>query len=462
MKSTALIARSALSLAVAAAGEARAEPAARTFSLDEAVTEALANHPRIAVARAEEASSEAHIDESRTTILPDLSVSAEINRSTGNTSPGAFFYAPSFVPVAGAPRGKTFDSGVWQTGLGASASWDAVSISRQAADVDLALAGRRETAAATNAERLEVAYRAADAFLLLLEAEATVRAAKASVDRATVLVTMTRPLVDQSLRPGVDLARAEAELAGAQTQIARVEQAREVRRAALTEALGLSRTRVEVEPGRLLAAVPENPPERRSTVSEHPIVVRAAAAEARAGAVRSVVDVQYLPRVDLVAALWLRGSGLYGSPAAGFAPDIPNWAAGVVATWSLLDIPTIRARARVAEASHSAATARRDEAMLAVSGQLANAAAVLEGTVRVARQTPAALASAQAAERQASARYATGLSPEVDVADAQRILAQAEIDDAVARLEIQRAQLLFARASGDLGPFLERARGGGR
>jgi hypothetical protein len=49
----------------------------------------------------------------------------------------------------------------------------------------------------------------------------------------------------------------------------------------------------------------------------------------------------------------------------------------------------------------------------------------------------------------------------VDVADAQRVLAQAEIDDAVARLEVRRALLLFSRASGDLGPFLAQSRSGG-
>jgi hypothetical protein len=38
------------------------------------------------------------------------------------------------------------------------------------------------------------------------------------------------------------------------------------------------------------------------------------------------------------------------------------------------------------------------------------------------------------------------------------VLTQAEIDDAVARLEVRRAQLLLARASGDLGPFLAHAR----
>jgi outer membrane protein TolC len=336
-----------------------------------------------------------------------------------------------------------------------------LSLSRQAAAIDVALAGQRESEAATSAERLEVAYHAADAFLLLLEAQEAVRAAKANVERAQVLVTMTKPLVDQSLRPGVDLARADAELAAALTQLARTEQSVEVHRARLAEAIGRAGLRVEATPGPLLVPVADARVRPLAKIEDHPDVVRATAASTRVAEARRLVDVEYLPRVDLVAALWLRGSGLYGSPGDGLAPDVPNWAAGAVATWSILDIPTIRARARVADARYSAAIAHRDEAVLAVSGQLASASAVLEGAVRVARQTPQTLASAQAAEEQATARYKTGLSPVVDLADAQRVLSQAEIDDAVARLEVRRALLLFARASGDLGPFLAMSRGGG-
>src|SRR5207249_3068787 len=107
------------------------------------------------------------------------------------------------------------------------------------------------------------------------------------------------------------------------------------------------------------------------------------------------------------------------------------------------------------------ALARRDEAYLAVSSQLATSASVLRGSLKVAQQTPATLAAARAAEQQAAARFKTGLTPVVDVADAERILAQAEIDDAVARLEVRRALLLLARASGDLGPFMTQARTGG-
>lgn len=442
----------------------------RTYTLEQAVAEAIAAHPRVKAAEQDESTSAARVDEARAAQLPAFGVSAQVNRSTGNTVPGAFISQIGFVPIAGLAHGKSLDSGVWQSGASLWASWDVLALARQAAAIDLAMAGSAEANAATNARRLEVAYRAADAFIVLLEAQASVRVAEVNVERAEVLATVTKTLAEQSLRPGADAARAEAELAAARTQLARAEQAREVRRAELATAIGRVDPRVEVDAGNLESSVDGEIARRASRSSKegagapspsHPDIVQANAAVSRAAEVENVVETQYLPRVDVVAALWMRGSGLFDSPGAGLAPDVPNWAAGATVTWSILDIPTIRARARAASAARGAAAARLNETVLAVAGQLSSASAVLDGALRVTAQTAPALAAARAAHEQATARYKTGLAPVVDVADAQRVLAQAELDEVVARLEVRRALLLMGRASGDVSPFLARIRNGG-
>ena len=439
---------------------ARAEdPPPLRVTLDEAVAAALANHPRLRAARANESVAEARIEEAHTVNLPDLGVSAQINRSTGNTVPGAFFPTTGFAPIAGPTRGRAFDEGVWQTGASLWATWDVMSLARQAAAVDTALATRHEAQAATDARRLDVAYATADAFVAVLAAREIVKSGKASVDRARVFSTVVKTQVDKALRPGADAARVDSELAVAETQLARAEQAEAVRAAQLAEAMGNAGRAVDPVPGGLLDG-PAGETPRAIVVDSHPLVKESAAAIDRARAQRAAVDVEFLPRVDLVAAVWLRGSGLFGSPGAGLVPDVPNWAAGAVATWSVFDIPGLRARARAAAATESVAAARKDESILAVEGQLTGASALLVGARRIAQLTPAALTAAHAAETQATARYQAGLSQVTDVADAQRLLAQAEVDDALARLDVRRAALLLARAAGDLRPFLASARGG--
>jgi outer membrane protein TolC len=204
-----------------------------------------------------------------------------------------------------------------------------------------------------------------------------------------------------------------------------------------------------------------------ASATKHPLVRDAEAAVRSAQSRKRAVALQYLPRLDLFAALWVRGSGLSSgtlppSPGAGIVPDTPNWLAGLCVTWPALEMVTVRARALVEAAQVKVADARRREITQAVISQLDGARVILEAARREAANTPIALSAARTAEAQATARYRAGLATVVEVAEAQRLLAQAEIDDAVARLGVRRAELLLARAVGDLGPFVDEVRGGGR
>jgi outer membrane protein TolC len=78
---------------VPASFDARAEQtsiravAMRRVTLDEAVTAALANHPSLRSASAHEDAATARLEEARVGALPQAGLSAQLNRSTGNTVP---------------------------------------------------------------------------------------------------------------------------------------------------------------------------------------------------------------------------------------------------------------------------------------------------------------------------------------------------------------------------------------
>ena len=92
-----------------------------------------------------------------------------------------------------------------------------------------------------------------------------------------------------------------------------------------------------------------------------------------------------------------------------------------------------------------------------LQAQFNAALATLTGARRVAANTPVEVSSARTALQQATARYQSGLAPIDDVAQAQRLLMQAQIDDALARLNVWRALLQIATARGDIQPFLAEA-----
>jgi outer membrane protein TolC len=79
----------------------------------------------------------------------------------------------------------------------------------------------------------------------------------------------------------------------------------------------------------------------------------------------------------------------------------------------------------------------------------------MDGARRVAENTPIQLASARVLAQQSRARYDAGLATIIEVADSQRLLLQAEVGDAVARLGVWRALLADAAARGDLSDLLK-------
>jgi outer membrane protein len=138
--------------------------------------------------------------------------------------------------------------------------------------------------------------------------------------------------------------------------------------------------------------------------------------------------------------------------------QVPNWAVGVTVSFSALDLFSINARKRVEAQNELAERAKRDQAIQNVTAQQARARALITAATEIAQNTPTELKAASDADSRARARYASGLANVTEVAEAARLLAQAEADDALARLGVWRAFLAVAQAAGDLTPFLERIR----
>jgi outer membrane protein TolC len=444
---------------------AAATGAARSMSLREAVDYALAHDPRLAEADAVRGITQAKADAARAGMLPEASLDAQLNRATGNVVPGSLFSMRGIPAVSGPPRGRTFDSGVWGTSVGVSASWDVLLLKRQMAVVDTAIAEQGRAEAAMSASRLEAAFDTADRFITSVSRGEVVHAAQAGVERGRVFLEIVKALVDQQLRPGVDLSRSQAELAIAEAQLIRTQQNEAVTRIDLARSMGDPRLVVLPAPGPLTGSLPAA--SSSGTGRPHPALVEAGAAVSAAQKRQEAVGVEYLPRLELVGALWARGSGYFpksdGSPPPGhgLVPDTPNWAAGVNFTWPILEIVGTRARARAESANVRLASARQEQISQLIDAQLLSAATIVDAAQKVAAQTPVAVNAARAAETQATARYRSGLATVLEVAEAERLLTDAEIQDAEARLGVWSALLLASRAAGDLGPFLAAASTGG-
>ena len=247
----------------------------------------------------------------------------------------------------------------------------------------------------------------------------------------------------------------------AETQLARAEQAAEVARAALASFLGMPTGQLMIQPGPLLGPPPPSQLQP-GALPAHPAAQQQQTAIQEAKDQERVLDRSYYPRFYLQGSSYARGTGarMDGTTGGGFSglgPDTQNWALGMTVAFPAFDFFSIRARKEVQLHRERSETAQYERLLRELQGQVEQAQAQYQGAARIARNTPVQLEAARTVEQQATARYNSGLGNIVEIAEAQRLLTQAEIDDALARLGVWRALLAIAAAQGNLQPFLQSA-----
>jgi outer membrane protein len=429
------------------------------LTLDQAMLYAIDHYPTVRAALEQVNASTAEIDVARSAYLPRLDSLWQSNRATANNIFGQLLPQSVIPAMSGPVLSSTSAQSVWGSATGALFSWEPFDFGLRHAGVVGAEATLARARAGESLTRLDVESAVAAAFLNVVATQRAVTAAQADRDRRDVLRRTVQTLVDNQLRPGAEASRADAERAAAQTRLIQAQQQVTLAQTTLIRVLGVTTGAVTVAGDALMARMPAADVSA-ATASAHPLAQVHQAAVDQARAAEEVLARTDLPRVYLESSVFARGSGanpngLLDGGIDGLGLDRANWAAGVQVVFpNVFDFSTLRARKAAASASTRSEAALYDEALLAVTSQQQAAAAVLQATRAVAANTPIQLAAAQQSESQARARYNAGLASIIEVADAQSLLAQAEVLDQVARVDVWRALLAGAAAQGDLRPFV--------
>jgi outer membrane protein TolC len=193
--------------------------------------------------------------------------------------------------------------------------------------------------------------------------------------------------------------------------------------------------------------------------ASNPLAAEQSALLEQSRAQLKVLERSYSPRILLHGSAYARGTGAETNGNRlgglnGLAPDTQNYALGFTVSLPVFDRFSLHAREAGQEATIRAETARYRQIATDLKARWNAALASLTGARGVAANTPVQVSAARATVEQATARYRSGLGNIDEVAEAQRLLAQSEIDDALARLNVWRGLLALATAAGDIQPFL--------
>jgi outer membrane protein len=431
----------------------------RVITLEGALTYALQHYPAVRASLEQVTAARAGVTLARSQYLPSLNGVYQDSRATQNQVPGIWLPTAITPAVEGAVAGSSGQS-YWGSQTAALFSWEPVDFGLRPSVIGLARSAEDKANADLAVTRLQVATAVGNFFLNVVAAEQAVAAAQANVDRWQTFHQAVHTLVDNSLRPGADASRADSQVALAKTQLYQAQAAEQVALATLASLMGAGGTEIRLDTGKLLELPPVDSLPNVSSAA-HPMAQDQMAIVRQTQAQEKVLSKTDYPRLFLQAEGFARGSEVPNNGSAienwnGLAPGRGNWIAGFTVTFpNVFDFKALNAEKQMTKATENSQRALYDKTIQDVTGQIQAAMAQLKGAQLVAQQTPIELSAAQASETQSRARYQASLATIVEVADAEGLLAQAQIDDAVARLNVWRGLFAVAYAQGDLQPFLK-------
>ena len=430
------------------------EPALRSMTLKEAIAYAQEQQPAVKVARARIKAAQATAAIPKAQWKPQLGLVGELLGGTANNTSASYLSDSAIdIPRIGGTTSTTTGNlkpyASSFVGLAVSQElFDFGRIAAQSVALEAFVDVERYRA---DADRLDLGLAVEEAFFAVQGAKAVVSAAEAAYERARSHRDLAQAGVTNGLRPAIELARSEADLARFDVGRIRARGGLAFARAVFAAAVGspdpMLDATAEAGPATTLPSLAEA---ISMAGGRDPLIKEALAEVGAQEATTKAIGAEMRPNIFVSATLSGRAGGAppsggvgvpYGN---GLLPTVPNWDIGLVFSWPILD-GVVDAREQASKAKEETLRAvvdlRRKEEVAAIQQAFF--------AVRVAQASLPALEKALDAARinytQADARFKGGLATSVEVADAEALLTEAEIQVALGTFEMARSRAVFGR-----------------
>ncbi|HEY1811774.1 MAG TPA: TolC family protein [Kofleriaceae bacterium] len=453
-----------VSLLVASlAASAHAQPAPRKLSLREAIDYARTHQPSLAAARArvEAAREQARLPRAARD-TPRIVAGAEVVVGTNNNTTASYGGPLGFdIPRIGGTPAYTDES--WtpyaSTLVGAGLRQEIYDFGRlgaqaEALDDFASAVGENEVIA-----DLDLVLLVEESFYAVNGAHAVQRAAEAAVTRSTAHRDLAKAGVDAKLRPPVDLTRAEADLARFTVDQIRAVGSVTTAEAVLAAAIGAPDAAIDTGADDVVYPAPPPMDELVQQLDQREPSLRAAkdSLDGQHALTRSI-ERELAPDIMLSADITSRAGGAtltgadVSNPAgSGLIPSVPNYDGMVVIAWPLFD-RTVSVRAATSRRVERVRAAELDTERERLRGLATRTYVDLQVAQSAVPALQRARDAAAANEDQVDARFKAGLATAVELADAEALLTDADIQLAIGNFQLSRARADLARTTAEVLP----------
>jgi outer membrane protein TolC len=437
----------------------------KAVTIREAVDIAIRNFPAISHKQYKLRASLANVALAKTQYLPNLNIDIQESEVTANRIASVVMNNVSgfdTVPVDAGPSSASQSARPIANNLdGVNLNWLLVDFGLRHANDAFAYADARSARADLNLTRLDVAFDAADAFLAAAASKQAIKASQAAFEHMVAADIRAKTLVSEGLRPGVDAADFDFEVSRTKISLIKAEKEKRLALVELAEKMGVANMDLDIISDPILRGPTAEDHTGPFDLSSHPVALLKTAEINRWRAKEDVLDRAYRPHLWLNSSVWGKGSGEppsinpVQSVGGGFLPQSYDYMVGLSFSFPVMEYFPLKAQKRIAFNNEMAAKADYDLAIQILEKKDARARILLSQARKVADETPILVQAAKVREIKVLKRYSIGLANMVAVAQAEKSLADAQVEDALAQIEVWRSILALSYAQGDIRPFLQ-------
>jgi len=426
------------------------------MTLDVARTYAREHQPSVRAALARVAAAQEAAKVPRAQWLPQIGATAQIYVATANNTTAQYITTPDLdIPRIGGstvvdashaalqPYGSTLAA----IGIGQEV-FDFGRIAAQSAAADAQVEVARH---GSDLAKLDVDFGVEEAFYAVLAAKGVLKASDEAYDRTREHRDLAKAGVASGLYSPIELTRAEADLA--RFDIGRIRARGGVTEAQATFAATVGVSDLMLDANGDFPSGTDAPTLRAALDQAAARDPRVAAAIARVRAQEATTRAIFAAmRPDLSATGTFSGRAGGGAPSgAGYAadydgwlPSVPNWDVGLVLTWPIYD-GTIVARGRASRAQEAAMRDDVDALKQLLTADVQRAYIAMTVARDALPGLERAATAAVANYAQADARFKAGLGTAVELADAEALRTDAEIELAIGKFDLAKARAQLSR-----------------
>ncbi len=423
------------------------------------------NYPAILRSHAQEKAAKKNITVQKLNeYLPDGLFQSQDIMASRNKQTQIIYGSPVFPGNPGPGFNSVNMYPLFFSGVGFNLDWAPLDFGLHKARIELSKEQYGQAQAQLSVTKLDTQLASANAFLDVVEAIQQVRATHENVASFEQFAKIVDAQVSAQLKPGADAALAEAQLANSRNQLLRAETNLDISKANLSNSLGVAGVDVDVVDKGLVTEVINSGIEKSAPIFEQVPVLQAS----KAALLISLAQKKVLKKEGYPVFHWLGGFQMRGTPmdtkgkityrdAAGFAPVVPNYQAALIINWNFLDPIRLKYEKQVQDQRIVSQQQDYDLVLQNLKSEDSKSRSRLRTAIAIAKNMPVQVNAAEQAVHQAVARYQVGLGSVAQVAEANQVLAQSRMQEAVAKVSVWRAMLGVASVHGDLKPFLAEA-----